>query len=78
VVALATGFYGGLGGLETDFGMLTVTEWFVGGSAAAAQSHGRLAGNIKLVAIRIRELQILQIASHDERAILFGHDIDCH
>jgi hypothetical protein len=43
-------------GLETYFGMGSVTEWLVGGGSATAEGDGGLASKIELLPVGVNQL----------------------
>jgi hypothetical protein len=64
--------------LESDFGMRSVAEWLVHGRATATQSDGLLPGDVKFVAVSIRDLNLAEISGYQVRAVLFRQDVNCH
>ena len=56
--ALASSLYRGFSGLETDLGMLPVTEGLVHGRAAAAESDSLFAADVVFITVGVRELQL--------------------
>src|SRR6185437_2636181 len=56
--------------LESDFGMVAVTERLVDGSAAATERDFLFPGQVVAIPLSISQFQLRQIACHHEWAIL--------